>query len=341
MANICNTTYVVQGPRKALFEVQHVFNGFKRNDYIFADPHPAMGDTFLWMKFDATKGLIIETVSKYVTHEFEMIDYIRNINEDVEVAFMTVEFNTDVWYKYDLNGVFDNSQDVFILDDPNIPDDELPEALKRARASSAGYFYCYKKDIEDVDIPGTMHVIVCEDITEVSIGSTVKFAMEYSDVTGLKGVKDVHVDCARNAILMHIICDNGDVIQLVHEFGSRTIRATLVGLHCSNNAHIPVCGDEIARKDLIDNLMSEISYPVLSSDPRSCYMGSPEYAFQHRGHVVYYLTCVNMDIQIIQRSFRRIVEDVLHMHKDGILLDLADMREARVSREVTKEWALT
>lgn len=166
MANICNTTYVVQGPRKALFEVQHVFNGFKRNDRIFADPHPAMGDTFLWMQFDATKGLIIETVSKYVTHEFEMIDYIRNINEDVEVAFMTVELNTETWYKYDPNGVFDNDPDVLIFDDPDIPDDELPDALKMARVSPAGYFYGYKKDIEGVNIPDTMLVIMCESIDE-------------------------------------------------------------------------------------------------------------------------------------------------------------------------------
>lgn len=55
MANYYHTTYVVQGPRKALFEVQHVFNGFQRNERIFAN-HPAiMNDTFLWMMFDAKR----------------------------------------------------------------------------------------------------------------------------------------------------------------------------------------------------------------------------------------------------------------------------------------------
>lgn len=166
MANICNTTYVVQGPRKALFEVQHVFNGFQRNERIFAN-HPAtMDDTFLWMKFDVERGLIIETVGRYVTHESAVVDYIRNINEDVEVAFMTEELNTDTWYKYDPNGVFDNDPDVLIFDDPDVPDADLSDSLRMARRFSTGYFYCYKKDIEGVDIPGTMEVFVCESIDE-------------------------------------------------------------------------------------------------------------------------------------------------------------------------------
>lgn len=166
MANYTNTTYVVQGPPKALFEVQHVFNGFKRNERIFANYPATMSDVFLWMKFDAEKGLIIETVGKYVTHESAVVDYIRNINEDLEVAFMTQDDNIDTWYKYDPNGVFDNDLDVLIFDDPDVPDSDLPDALKRARKWSVGYFYCYKKDIEGVDIPATMHVIVCENIDE-------------------------------------------------------------------------------------------------------------------------------------------------------------------------------
>lgn len=166
MANYYHTTYVVQGPRKALFEVQHVFNGFKRDERIFAS-HPAiMNDTFLWMMFDAKKGLIIKIVSRDVTHESAVVDYICNINEDVEVAFMTAELNTETWYKYDPNGVFDNDPDVLIFDDPDIPDDELPDVLIRARVSPAGYFYGYKKDIEGVNIPGTMLVITCESIDE-------------------------------------------------------------------------------------------------------------------------------------------------------------------------------
>lgn len=166
MANYYHTTYVVQGPRKALFEVQHVFNGFKRDERIFAS-HPAiMNDTFLWMMFDAKKGLIIKIVSRDVTHESAVVDYICNINEDVEVAFMTAELNTETWYKYDPNGVFDNDPDVLIFDDPDIPDDELPDALIMARVSPAGYFYGYKKDIEGVNIPDTMLVIMCESIDE-------------------------------------------------------------------------------------------------------------------------------------------------------------------------------
>lgn len=339
MANICNTTYVVQGPRKALFEVQHVFNGFKCNDRIFTDPHRAMlDDKFLWMKFDATKGLIIETVGRYITHQFDMLDYIYNINEDVEVAFMTEELNTDVWHKYDPNGVFDNDPDVLIFDDPDIPDAELPEALKRARALSAGCFSCYKKDIEGVDMPGTVHVIVCENITEGVIDTSVKFAMEYSDVTKLEGVKDVRVDCAMNALLMYIICDNGDIIQLAYEFGSQTICATLVGLHCSNDAHIPVCRDEIARKDLMDNLTSDIS--VLSSDPRSTLMVSQGYIFLHRGHVVYHLKYVDRNIRRAEYGFKGLVKDVLRKHRNGVLLGIADVKVDYLPKMIYETWVL-
>lgn len=165
MANICNTTYVVQGPRRALFEVQHVFNGLKCNDRVLADRHPTVDDAFLWMKFDVTKGLIIETVGRYVTHESVVVDYIRSINEDVEVSFMTSELNTGTWYKYDPNGVFDNDPDILIFDDTDVPDADLPEALKESRRLSTGYFCGHKKDLEGVDIPGTMQIIMCENIT--------------------------------------------------------------------------------------------------------------------------------------------------------------------------------
>ena len=168
MANICNTTYVVQGPRKALFEVQHVFNGFKFGDRILVDLPATMGDAFAGMKFDAEKGLIIETICKYITHESTVLGYILSINKDVEVSFMTEEFNTDVWYKYDPNGVFDNDPDVFIFDDPDVPDANLPEALRESRKLSTGYFYGHKKDIKGVDLPDTMHVIVCENIAKDS-----------------------------------------------------------------------------------------------------------------------------------------------------------------------------
>ena len=166
MANICNTTYVVQGPREALSEVQRVFNRFKFGDRILVDLPATIGDAFAGMKFDAEKGLIIETICKYITHESIVFGYILSINKDVEVSFMTAETNTDTWYKYDPNGVFDNDPDVLIFDDPAIPDSDLPESLRKARRFSAGYFYCYKKDIEGVDIPGTMGVLVCESIDE-------------------------------------------------------------------------------------------------------------------------------------------------------------------------------
>lgn len=166
MANICNTTYVVQGPRKALFEVQHVFNGFKCSDRILVNLPATVDDAFIGMKFDAEKGLVIETIGRYVTHESAVFNYIRSINEDVEVSFMTSELNTDTWYKYDPNGVFDNDPDILIFDDPDVPDADLPEALRESRRLSTGYFYGHKKDLEGADIPGTMHVIVCESIAE-------------------------------------------------------------------------------------------------------------------------------------------------------------------------------
>lgn len=340
MANICNTTYVVQGPRKALFEVQHVFNGFKCNHRIFSDPHPSMTDKFLWMKFDATKGLIIETIGNYVTHELDTIDYICSINKDAEVSFMTEEFNTDVWYKNDPNGVFDNDPDVFIFDDPDVPDADLPEALRESRRLSTGYFYGHKKDLEDADIPGTMHFIVCEDITEGSINNSVKFAMEYSDVTKLEGIKDVRVECTMWALQMYITCDNGDVIQLVYKCGSRKIYAALAGLHRSNDAHIPVCSDEMARKDLIDDLVRYASDIVLSSNPTSCHMAFPEYAFRNRGHVVYHLKHVDRDMRRLEPAFKGLVEDVLRKHKDGVLLDIANVEVGTSPKEITEAWVL-
>ena len=340
MANYYNTTCVVQGPRKALLEVQQVFSGFKRDERIFAN-HPAiMNDKFLWMKFDAKKGLIIKTVSRDVTHESAVVDYICNINEDVEVAFMTAELNTETWYKYDPNGVFDNDPDILIFDDPDVPDADLPETLRESRKLSTGYFYGHKKDLEDADIPGTMHFIVCEDITEGPINNSVKFAMEYGDLTKLEGIKDVRVECTMWALQMYITCDNGDVIQLVYEFGSRKIHAALAGLHCNNDAHIPVCSDEMARKDLIDDLVRYASDIVLSSNPTSCHMELPEYAFRNRGHVVYHLKYVDRDMRRLEPAFKDLVKDVLRKHNDGVLLDIANVKVDHLPKEITEAWVL-
>ena len=177
------------------------------------------------------------------------------------------------------------------------------------------------------------------DYTTVQIDNLVKLAMEYGDFAKLEGIKDVRMGSAMMALQMYIICDNGDVIQLIYEFDSRKIYATLVGLHCNNDAHIPVCEDEIARKELIDNLINEISSPVLSSDPMSCYMEIP-YAFLNRGHVVYCLKCASMDIQMVKDSFCHLVEDVLRKHKDGVLLDIANVRVDHLPKEIKEEWVL-
>ena len=173
----------------------------------------------------------------------------------------------------------------------------------------------------------------------MQINNLVQLAMEHSDFTKLEGIKDVRVDFAMMTLQMYITCDNGDVIQLIYEFGSCKIYAALAGLHCSNDAHIPVCEDEIARKDLIDDLIREASDIVLSSNPTSCRMELPGYAFQNRGHVVYHLECRHMDTQVIE-SFKGLIKDVLRKHKDGVLLDIANVKVDRLPKEITEKWVL-
>lgn len=177
------------------------------------------------------------------------------------------------------------------------------------------------------------------DYTTVQIDNLIKLAMEYSDFAKLEGINDVRMNSAMTALQLYITCDNDDVIQLIYELGSLKIHATLVGLHCNNDAHIPVCGDEIARKELIDNLINEILFPVLSSDPMSCHMEIP-YAFLNRGHITYHLKCASMNIEIIRDSFCHLVEDVLRKHKDGVLLDIANVRVDQLPKEIKEEWVL-
>lgn len=175
------------------------------------------------------------------------------------------------------------------------------------------------------------------DYITVQIDNLIKLAMEYSDFTKLEGIKDVRVDCTMWALQMYITCDNGDVIQLIYEFGSCKIYAALVGMHCSNDALIPVCKDGHAREELIRKLMDEASHPILSSDRKKQCTIHP---FLYVGHAVYYIKPQLTDIHAAKCLFRRIAEDVICLHKDGTLLDIAHMWDARVYKEVTEEWAL-
>lgn len=174
------------------------------------------------------------------------------------------------------------------------------------------------------------------DYTTVQIDNLIKLAMEYSDFTKLEGINDVRVSSAMMALQMYITCNNGDVIQLIYEFGSLKIHATLVGLHCNNDVHIPVCGDEIARDQLISELVDALSLPIISSNRLNpCVMFN--YPFLHRGNVVYHLKCTSVDIEMIKDSLRRLVEDVLRKHKDGILLDVVNV-EVESPKEIEEEW---
>ena len=177
------------------------------------------------------------------------------------------------------------------------------------------------------------------DYTTVQIDNLIKLAMEYSDFAKLEGIKGVRMSSAMMALQMYITCDNGDVIQLIYEFGSLKIYATLVGLHCGNDAHIPVCGDEIARDQLISELVDALLLPTISSNRLNpCVMFN--YPFLHRGHVVYHLKCTSMDIEMIKDSLRHLVEDVLRKHKDGVLLDIANVRVDHLPKEIKEEWVL-
>lgn len=175
------------------------------------------------------------------------------------------------------------------------------------------------------------------DYIAVQIDNLIKLAMEYSDFAKLEGIKDVRMSSSMMALQMYITCDNGDVIQLIYEFGSLKIYATLVGLHCNNDAHIPVCGDEIARDQLISELVDALLLPTISSNRLNpCVMFN--YPFLHRGHVVYHLKCTSMDIEMIKDSLRHLVEDVLRKHKDGILLDVASAEVDQSPKEIKEEW---
>lgn len=176
------------------------------------------------------------------------------------------------------------------------------------------------------------------DYTTVQIENLVETAiMGGSDFAKLDGIESVRTIRATMSLQLYIICDNGDIIQMIYEFGTRKICATLVGMHCSNDALIPVCMDEYDRDELISSLMDAASYPVLPSEPSK---QGAIYPFLHTGHVVYSIVHELMDIHTVKCLFRRIAEDVICLHKDGTLLEIAHMRVDRIHRKVTKEWVL-
>ena len=47
-----------------------------------------------------------------------------------------------------------------------------------------------------------------------------------------------------------------------------------------------------------------------------------------------------MNIEMIKDSFRQLVEDVLRKHKDGVLLDIANVRVDHLPKEIKEEWVL-
>ena len=161
-----------------------------------------------------------------------------------------------------------------------------------------------------------------------------------SGLAKLKGIKSVRTLRTYLSLQLYIICNNGDIIEMCYVFGTHKIYTTLVGMHRSNDASIPVCSDKYASEVLICKLMYETLYPVASSNRLSQVPAFYGYSFWHRGHAVYCLKLPNMDIRTIKYAFRRLVEDVLRMHKDGTLLDIAAMKVDQLPKEITKEWIL-
>ena len=169
----------------------------------------------------------------------------------------------------------------------------------------------------------------------------VEFAMAgSSDIAKLDGIESVRTIRATMSLQLYIICDNGDIIQMLYESGTNRIYATLVGMHRSNDASIPVCRDKYAREELICKLMDETVYPFVSSNRLAGGVSFPGYPFWRRGHAVYYIKCVYMDIRRVKYAFRGLVKDVLRIHKDGTLLDIANMEVDRLPKEIAKEWVL-
>lgn len=174
------------------------------------------------------------------------------------------------------------------------------------------------------------NIIKIENLIETAI-------MGDNHLTKLDGIESVRTHRAYMELQLYITCDNGDIIQISRKWGTCEFRATLVGMHCSNDALIPVCMDAYDRNELICRLMDAASYPVLPSEPSK---QGAIYPFLHTGHVVYHIVHQLMDIHMVKCLFRRIAEDVICLHKDGTLLDIAHMRVDRVHRRVTEEWAL-
>lgn len=178
------------------------------------------------------------------------------------------------------------------------------------------------------------NTIQIENLVELAI-------MGYSDLTKLDGIESVRTFRTAATLQLYIICDNGDVIQVIYLCGTNSIYATLVGMHCSNNASILVCRDKYAREDLIRELMDETLYPVISSNRLSYEVIFSGYLFWRRGHVVYYLKMCSMDIQKVKYTFCGLIKDILRKHSDGILLDVTKPKINRLPpEEIKEEWIL-
>lgn len=174
----------------------------------------------------------------------------------------------------------------------------------------------------------------------ILIENLVKIAMTYySSLTKLDGVKNVCTFRATESLQLYIICDNGDIIQIIYLYGTNRIYATLVGMHCSNDVSLPVCRDEYAREELIYKLRDETLYPFMSSTRLDqCAVFS--YPFWRRGHIVYYLKLCSADVRRVKYTFSGLVKDVLRKHKDGTLLSVAKLPINLAPEEITEEWVL-
>ena len=104
------------------------------------------------------------------------------------------------------------------------------------------------------------NTILIENLVEVAM-------MRYSDFPKPESIESVHMFRTMTALQLYISCDNGDVIQIIYVNGRRAIYASLVGMHRSNDASIPVCNDKCAREELINESESRSTVSSISLVP--------------------------------------------------------------------------